>query len=91
MQEIGQYYKIWTLTIILIFVLFVKLIVSKQDSTTNLFRILLNLMKWCCSYADVFVWRLILLQDGLRGLWIVIDTIFLAHKYDTNHNNVFLF
>ena len=81
MQEIGQYYKIWTLTIILLFVLFVKLILSKQDSTTNLFRILLNLVKWCCSHADVFVWRLILLQDGLRGLWIVIDTIFLAQSY----------
>jgi hypothetical protein len=68
MQEIGQYYKIWSLILILLFVLFVKLILSKQDSTTNLFKILLNLLKWCCSHADVFVWRLILLQDWLRGL-----------------------
>ena len=74
MQEIGQYYKIWTLTIILLLVLFVKLIFSKQNSTTNLLKIFLNLLKRCRSDADVFVMRLILLQNWLWGIWTLLDT-----------------
>ena len=67
MQEIGQYYKIWTLTIILLFVLFVKLILFRNILLLIYSRFfLIYWSDWCCSHHDVFVLRLILFTGRAR-------------------------